>query len=63
MGHELTERTAAALRDGIMSVVIDQAPEAQTRRAIDLMLKRIGLLEIELDATPIRFTTVTAESL
>ena len=62
VGHELTERTAAALREGVMSVVLDQAPEAQARRATDLILKRIGLLEMELDMTPIRFITVTAES-
>ena len=47
VGHELTERTAAALREGVMSVVLDQAPEAQARRATDLILKRIGLLEME----------------
>ena len=40
VGHELTERSVAALRDGVMSVVLDQAPEAQARRAIDLMLKQ-----------------------
>ena len=32
-----------------MSIVLDQAPEAQARRATDLILKRIGLLEMELD--------------
>ena len=46
-----------------MSVVLDQAPEAQARRAIDLMLKKVGLLDMELDAAPIRFITVTAENL
>jgi LacI family transcriptional regulator len=63
VGHELTERTAAALREGVMSVVLDQAPEAQARRAIDLVLKRIGLLDVELDTAPIRFITVTAENI
>jgi LacI family transcriptional regulator len=62
VGHELTERTAVALREGVMSVVLDQAPEAQARRAIDLILKRIGLLDMDVDLTPIRFVTVTAES-
>ena len=62
VGHELTERSAATLREGIMSVVLDQAPEAQARRAIDLMLSKIGLLEVAIDAAPIRFATVTAES-
>ncbi|MFO1074361.1 MAG: LacI family DNA-binding transcriptional regulator [Geminicoccaceae bacterium] len=63
VGHELTENTAAALREGVMAVVLDQAPEAQARRAIDLMLKQIGLLDLELDLAPIRFITVTAENL
>ena len=62
VGHELTEHTAAALRDGVMAVVLDQAPEAQARRAIDLMLSKIGLLGSELDTTPIRFITYTAEN-
>jgi LacI family transcriptional regulator len=62
VGHELTERTAAALRDGVMSVVLDQAPEAQARRAVDLTLKRVGLLDVELDTAPIRFVTHTAEN-
>lgn len=63
VGHELTENTAAALREGVMAVVLDQAPEAQARRAIDLMLKKIGLLEVELDTAPIRFITLTAENI
>jgi LacI family transcriptional regulator len=46
-----------------MAVVLDQAPEAQARRAIDLMLKKIGLLDMELDASPIRFITLTAENI
>lgn len=63
VGHELTDRSAEALRDGVMSVVLDQAPEAQARRAIDLLLKEIGLLDVEVDRSPIRFVTVTAENL
>ena len=63
VGHELTERSAAALREGVMAVVLDQAPEAQARRAIDLMLKKLGLLDIELDTAPIRFITLTAENI
>ena len=63
VGHELTDYTAAALRDGIMDVVLDQAPEAQARRALDLILRRCGLTEIEPDQSPIRFVTITAESL
>lgn len=63
IGHELSDATAAALRDGTMQIVLDQAPEAQARRAIDLMLSRLGLLDMAVDTRPIRFITVTAESL
>ncbi|MFT3972829.1 MAG: LacI family DNA-binding transcriptional regulator [Amaricoccus sp.] len=62
VGHELSDATAEALRDGAMHIVLDQAPEAQARRAIDLMLSRLGLLTLPVDTTPIRFVTVTAES-
>lgn len=63
VGHELTETTAAALRDGVMAVVLDQAPEAQARRAVDIVLRKIGFLHLEPDTTPIRFVTITAENL
>ena len=63
IGHELTERTSAALRDGTMHVVLDQAPEAQARRAIDLMLSRLGVLETAVDTSSVRFTTITAENI
>lgn len=63
VGHELTDYTRAALGEGIMDVVLDQAPEAQAQRAIDLVLRRIGLTDIEPDRNPIRFITITAEGL
>jgi LacI family transcriptional regulator len=46
-----------------MDVVLDQAPEAQAQRALDLTLRRVGLTEIEPDRNPIRFITITAEGL
>ena len=52
-----------ALRDGVMDVVLDQAPEAQAQRALDLILRRVGLTKVEPDRNPIRFITITAESL
>lgn len=63
VGHELTEHSAAALADGTMQIVIDQAPEIQARRALELMLHRIGLLSRPVENTPIQFTTITAQSL
>lgn len=63
IGHELTDYTRVALGEGIMDVVLDQAPEAQAQRALDIVLRRIGLTEIEPDRNPIRFITITAESL
>ena len=63
IAHELTDYTSAALRDGIVDVVLDQAPEAQAQRALDWILYRIGLTKIEPDPTPIRFITITPEGL
>ncbi|RVO72947.1 LacI family DNA-binding transcriptional regulator [Sinorhizobium medicae] len=63
VGHELTDYTNAALKEGIMDVVLDQAPEAQAQRALDLILRRVGLTAIEPDRAPIRFITITAEAL
>ena len=63
MAHELTEQSAAALRDGVISVVLDQAPEEQARRAMELMLSRLGLLKTPVENPPIRFVIFTAENL
>lgn len=63
VGHELTERSARALREGIMDVVLDQEPEEQARRAIDMMLHRLGLVAGAVDNPPIRFSTITAENI
>ena len=63
IGHELTEQSAAALRDGTISAIIDQAPETQARRALDTALHKLRLLETEIDPSPIRFITITADNL
>ena len=62
VGHELTQTTRAALRDGWADVILDQRPEAQARRALDLMLARIGLIDVAVDPGPIAFTTLTSEN-
>lgn len=63
VGHELTERSTKALREGTMDVVLDQAPEAQARRAIDLVLAALNLHDLPVENPPIRFITFTAENL
>jgi LacI family transcriptional regulator len=62
IGHELTDLTAAALKDGTMAAVIDQVPETQARRALDLVLHRLGLLKHAVDLSPIRFVAITREN-
>lgn len=39
LGHELTSNTAAFLREGLMSIAIDQSPELQVRLAVNLILR------------------------
>ncbi|MBY3180432.1 MULTISPECIES: LacI family DNA-binding transcriptional regulator [Rhizobium] len=63
VGHELTGETQDYLSRGIMSIVLDQAPEVQARRSIDLALNRLGLIEVEVSAEPVRFLTITSENL
>lgn len=63
VGHELNDLTRDALRDGRADVILDQLPEAQARRAVDILLLRLGLLDAEVDRAPIRFATITAENL
>lgn len=63
VGHELTATTSAALQKGRAQVILDQLPEAQARRAVDLMLRRLELTGEEVDNPPIRFSTITRENL
>lgn len=62
VGHEFNPWSEVALREGRMDVVLDQAPEVQARRALDMVLYRVGLTTSAVPNPPIRFTTVTAES-
>ncbi|MEY9325480.1 LacI family DNA-binding transcriptional regulator [Sinorhizobium fredii] len=62
VGHELSEQSRRALRDGVMSIVLDQAPEIQARRSIDLTLRSLGLIDVEVSPEPVRFLTVTPEN-
>jgi LacI family transcriptional regulator len=62
VGHELTEESAVLLRDGLMTVTIDQAPELQARRSIDLMLRRLGNGADQPIGGEIAFTLHTVEN-
>jgi LacI family transcriptional regulator len=63
IGHELNDQSKQALEEGTMAAIIDQAPETQARRALDLVLHRLGLLKQAVDHSPIRFITITPECL
>lgn len=63
VGHELNDLTARALSCGTADVIFDQLPEAQARRATDLLLHQIGLTPDPVDNPPIRFTTIMVETL
>lgn len=47
VGHELTRNTAAFLREGLMSLAIDQSPEVQVRVAINMILRHFEFLGMD----------------
>jgi LacI family transcriptional regulator len=63
IGHELTENSRRWLKSGLMNIVFDQAPEIQARRAIDIILRRIGFVDVEVSTEPVRFLTINSENL
>ncbi|MFF7708822.1 substrate-binding domain-containing protein [Pseudomonas sp. NPDC007930] len=46
VGHEANAQHAALLRDGALSVVLDQDPEGQVQAGIEWLLHRHGVLEV-----------------
>ncbi len=62
VGHELTEASAALLHERVMTLAIDQAPELQARRAVEILLKHLGMFEQELQHGGIPFTLHTREN-
>jgi len=42
IGHELTPESRALLESGVMTLVIDQNPEHQSRFAVDVLLHHFG---------------------
>ncbi|WP_439373064.1 LacI family DNA-binding transcriptional regulator [Bradyrhizobium sp. DASA03120] len=63
IGHALTDSTAKCLRSGLMDICIDGAPETQARRSLDTMLRRLGLIDVDVSSTPVQFLTITAQNL
>jgi LacI family transcriptional regulator len=63
IGHELTENSRRWLKSGLMSIVFDQAPETQARRAVDVVLQKIGFIDVEVSTEPVRFLTINSENL
>lgn len=63
IGHELSPDTRRSLQDGVMALTIDQAPELQVWRAIEVMEALIGLRDGSPNRSPIPFRIVTPENL
>ena len=56
VGHELTADTIAMLRDGTMTLAIDQNPERQARHALDILLAHFGYIVQPPPASGVAFT-------
>ena len=63
IGHELSEHTRRMLVDGTMTLAIDQNPEEQAQRAIDVLLKRFGHIEGEVAAEEVPVTLFSPENI
>jgi LacI family transcriptional regulator len=63
IGHELTANSRRWLEAGLMNIVFDQAPEIQARRAVDIILQKIGFLDVEVSNEPVPFLTINSENL
>lgn len=63
IGHELSPESRELLGSGVMMLAIDQMPELQVRRAIEVLERLIGLREGPVDRSPIAFRIITPENL
>lgn len=63
IGHDLMGETSVMLRDGIMTIAIEENLEVQARRAIDVLLYRFGLLEHAPDPITLPFQIRVRDSL
>lgn len=62
LGHELTDQTRQYLKSGLMTVAFDQAPEIQARRSLDTIMKRLGVINVDVSTDPVPFLTYTPEN-
>ncbi len=63
IGHELTVHTARMLAAGVMTLTIDQNPEEQARRAIDVLLRRFGYTGSAIEPNEVAFTIFGPENI
>ncbi|MBB5575804.1 LacI family DNA-binding transcriptional regulator [Rhizobium paranaense] len=63
IAHELNDETRRFIVSGLMTLVLDQAPETQARRALDTVLSRIGVIDVPVSRDPVPFLTYTAENI
>ncbi|GES46810.1 hypothetical protein RsS62_60620 [Rhizobium dioscoreae] len=62
IGHELNDETRRFIASGLMTLVLDQAPETQARRALETILSRMGIIDVPVSQEPVPFLTYTTEN-
>jgi LacI family transcriptional regulator len=62
IGHELNAETTALLREGTLTLTIDQAFELQAWRAVEVLLHRFGQLDSFPGSVSVPFTLHTREN-
>ncbi|MDL2398689.1 LacI family DNA-binding transcriptional regulator [Rhizobium mayense] len=63
IAHELNDETRSFISSGLMTLVLDQAPETQARRALDTVLHRMGIIDVAVSQDPVPFLTYTGENI
>lgn len=63
VAHELNDETRRFIASGLMTLVLDQAPETQARRALDTVLSRLKMIDVPVSGEPVPFLTFTAENI
>ena len=63
IGHELTVHSARMLSAGIMTLAIDQNPEQQARKAIDVLLRRFGYTSGPAEPSDVPYTIFSPENI